>query len=156
MGLGIPPLIIKIVLESNPLKSTMLVGRLAVMWTFPVLIAETSRSVQGVCREPINKCICIIIIIIIVIVILIVTVITTTTTTTTTNNNSTRRCARKSLRACGGGVACECALLRQIVRPFFILIIVRPRIFESKLRNHCAKKLVGALGKPTSFMSEFV
>ena len=29
MGLGIPPLKIKIVLESNPLKSTMLVGRLA-------------------------------------------------------------------------------------------------------------------------------
>ena len=30
MGLGIPPLRIKIVLESNPLKSTMLVGRLGV------------------------------------------------------------------------------------------------------------------------------
>ena len=39
----------------------------------------------------------------------------------------------------------------QRIRPFFILIIVRPRIFESKLRNHCAKKLVGALRKPTSF-----
>ena len=38
------------------------------------------------------------------------------------------------------------------VRPFFILIIVRPRIFESKFRNHCAKKLVGALRKPTSLM----
>ena len=31
MGLGIPPLEIKIVLESNPLKSTMLVGGLGVM-----------------------------------------------------------------------------------------------------------------------------
>ena len=31
MGLGIPPLNIKIMLESNPLKSTMLVGRLAVL-----------------------------------------------------------------------------------------------------------------------------
>ena len=30
MGLGIPPLQIKIMLESNPLKSTMLVGRLGV------------------------------------------------------------------------------------------------------------------------------
>ena len=28
--MGIPPLIIKIMLESNPLKSTMLVGRLGV------------------------------------------------------------------------------------------------------------------------------
>ena len=31
MGLGIPPLEIKIVLESDPLKSTMLVGRLGVV-----------------------------------------------------------------------------------------------------------------------------
>ena len=38
------------------------------------------------------------------------------------------------------------------IRSFFILRIVRPRIFESKFRNHCAKKLVGALRKPTSFM----
>ena len=30
MGLGIPPLRIKIMLESNPLKSTMLVGGLGV------------------------------------------------------------------------------------------------------------------------------
>ena len=30
MGLGIPPIRIKIVLESNPLKPTMLVGGLAV------------------------------------------------------------------------------------------------------------------------------
>ena len=35
---------------------------------------------------------------------------------------------------------------------FDILRIFRPRIFESKFRNHCAKKLVGALRKPTSFM----
>ena len=27
-----------------------------------------------------------------------------------------------------------------------------PRIFESQLRDHCAKKLVGALRKPTSFV----
>ena len=38
------------------------------------------------------------------------------------------------------------------LRPFLILRIVRPRIFESKFRNHCAKKLVGALRKPASFM----
>ena len=31
MGLGIPPLRIKIMLESNPLKSTMLVGGLGVV-----------------------------------------------------------------------------------------------------------------------------
>ena len=31
------------------------------------------------------------------------------------------------------------------VRPFVILRIVRPRIFESTFRNHCAKKLDGAL-----------
>ena len=43
-------------------------------------------------------------------------------------------------------------LLPSSLRPFFILRIVRPRIFESKFRNHCAKKLVGALRKPTSFM----
>ena len=43
-----------------------------------------------------------------------------------------------------------------LLRPFFILIIVRPRIFESKFRDHCAKKLDGALRKPTSFVKEFV
>ena len=37
-------------------------------------------------------------------------------------------------------------------RPFVILRIVRPRILESKLWNHCAKKLDGALRKPTSFV----
>ena len=42
------------------------------------------------------------------------------------------------------------------LRPLFILRIVRPRIFESKFRNHCAKKLDGALRKPTSFVKEFV
>ena len=40
----------------------------------------------------------------------------------------------------------------EYIRPFFILRIVRPIIFESELWNHCAKKLVGALTKPTSFM----
>ena len=42
------------------------------------------------------------------------------------------------------------ALVR--IRPFFILRIVRPRIFESKFRDHCAKKLDGALRKSTSFV----
>ena len=37
-------------------------------------------------------------------------------------------------------------------RPIFILRILRPRIFESKVWNHCAKKLDGALRKPTSFV----
>ena len=41
---------------------------------------------------------------------------------------------------------------RGVLRPIFIRIIVRPRIFESKFRNHCAKKLDGALRKPTSFV----
>ena len=43
-----------------------------------------------------------------------------------------------------------------VLRPFFILRVVRPRIFESKLRSHCAKKLDGALRKSTSFVWEFV
>ena len=38
-----------------------------------------------------------------------------------------------------------------IVRPFVILRIVRLKIFESKFRNHCAKKVDGALRKPASF-----
>ena len=38
------------------------------------------------------------------------------------------------------------------VRPIFILRILRPRIFESKFRDHCAKKLEGALRKSTSFV----
>ena len=38
------------------------------------------------------------------------------------------------------------------IRPFVILRIVRPRIFESKFRNHCAKTLDGALRKSTSFV----
>ena len=33
MGLGIPPLKLKIMIESNPLRSPMLVGRLAVLIT---------------------------------------------------------------------------------------------------------------------------
>ena len=41
MDLGIPPLIIKIMLESNPLKSIMLVWRLAVKW-------HTATSIQKV------------------------------------------------------------------------------------------------------------
>ena len=39
-----------------------------------------------------------------------------------------------------------------LVRPLFILRIVRPNIIESTFRNYCAKKLVGALRQPTSFM----
>ena len=38
------------------------------------------------------------------------------------------------------------------LRPIFILRILRPRIFESKFRNHCAKKSVGALRKSTYFV----
>ena len=38
------------------------------------------------------------------------------------------------------------------IRPFFILSILRPRIFESKFRDHCAKKLDGALRKSTFFV----
>ena len=44
MGLGIPPLEIKIVLESNPLKSTMLVGRLAVLWISSGSLMSVGRS----------------------------------------------------------------------------------------------------------------
>ena len=39
-----------------------------------------------------------------------------------------------------------------ILRPFFILIIIRPRIFESKFRNYCAKIFDGALRKSTFFV----
>ena len=39
-----------------------------------------------------------------------------------------------------------------IIRPCFILRIVRPRIFESTFRNYCAKKLDGALRTSTSFV----
>ena len=41
---------------------------------------------------------------------------------------------------------------RQSYGYLFILRIVRPRIFESKSRSHCAKKLDGALRKSTSFV----
>ena len=44
MGLGIPPLEIKIMLESNPPKSTMLVGRLGILlWS-----TESKRPVRSV------------------------------------------------------------------------------------------------------------
>ena len=43
MGLRIPPLSIRIMLESNPLKSTMLVGRLGVR---SVLVDSTPQTVQ--------------------------------------------------------------------------------------------------------------
>ena len=43
-------------------------------------------------------------------------------------------------------------MVEHMLRPFVIQIIVRPKIFESKLCNHCAKKLDGALRKPTSFV----
>ena len=38
------------------------------------------------------------------------------------------------------------------LRSIFTLRIVGPRIFESAFRNHCAKKLDGALRKSTSFV----
>ena len=48
MGLGIPPLKIKMMLESNPLKSTILVGRLAVCHIFSVcLVMRKRRIVSG-------------------------------------------------------------------------------------------------------------
>ena len=43
MGLGIPPLNIKIMLESNPLKSTILVRRLAVLW-YPIVSVQQSGA----------------------------------------------------------------------------------------------------------------
>ena len=46
-----------------------------------------------------------------------------------------------------GGTTC--------IRPIFILRILRPRIFESKFRDHCTKNLDGALRQPTSFVQEF-
>ena len=42
--------------------------------------------------------------------------------------------------------------LWMVLRPIVILRISRPRIFESKFRDHCAKKLDGALRKSTSFV----
>ena len=51
MGLGIPPLRIKIKLESNPLKSTMLVGRLGVRTCQDALAVfrpvRASQQVEG-------------------------------------------------------------------------------------------------------------
>ena len=56
MGLGIPPIQIKIMLESNPLKSTMLVGGLAVladastdeaMFVLTILALKILRSIRG-------------------------------------------------------------------------------------------------------------
>ena len=38
------------------------------------------------------------------------------------------------------------------IRPIFILRILRPIIVESEFRDHCAKKLDGALSKSTSFV----
>ena len=48
-GLGIPPLLIKIMLESNPLKSTMLAGRLAVPRGFQIscTIKLLTRQLEG-------------------------------------------------------------------------------------------------------------
>ena len=47
MGLGTPPLEIKILLESNPQKSTMLVGRLAVTRNK----TENTKSMNDVQRQ---------------------------------------------------------------------------------------------------------
>ena len=54
-GLGIPPLTINIVLESNPLKSTpLLVGRLAVPhahpWSDCKLVALAEARGEGICQ----------------------------------------------------------------------------------------------------------
>ena len=53
MGLGIPPLRIEIKLESNPLKSIMLVRRLAVMpeqWARGMHVARR-RRLEDVARD---------------------------------------------------------------------------------------------------------
>ena len=44
MGLGIPPLEIKIMLESDPLKPTMLVERLGVCWWRHLLVSVCARN----------------------------------------------------------------------------------------------------------------
>ena len=51
MGLGIPPLKINMMLESNPLKSTMLVGRLGVLSTSNVCL-ELLMSRDAVTISP--------------------------------------------------------------------------------------------------------
>ena len=75
MGLGIPPLIINIMLESNPLKSIMLVGRLAVLypvgWCCHIIITTTITIII----------IIVIIIIIIDIIIIIIIIISAATVT---------------------------------------------------------------------------
>ena len=53
MGLGIPPLKFKIVLESNPLKSTMFARRLGVQWTRSVLLTCSLKISQR--SEPKTK-----------------------------------------------------------------------------------------------------
>ena len=45
MGLGIPSLKIKIVLESNPLKSTMLVGGLGVCMLCYIILRNTEGAI---------------------------------------------------------------------------------------------------------------
>ena len=49
MGLGIPPLRIKIMLESSPLKSTMLVGRLGADGNYSVTrnITVLAQPIHG-------------------------------------------------------------------------------------------------------------
>ena len=46
MGLGIPPLKINIMLESKPLKSTMLVGRLGVLFPSFVVLGRPARILR--------------------------------------------------------------------------------------------------------------
>ena len=70
MDMRIPPLIIKIMLESNPLKSVMLVRRLAVL-TFACLLRAASLPVMGSSPGQVIRS---------------TAVVTTTTTTTTTND----------------------------------------------------------------------
>ena len=71
------------------------------------------------------------------------------------NNNDNNNDNNDDKNACGPLLYPFCpnsGPAKSVLRPCFILIIIRPRIFESKFRNHCAKKLVGALRKPTSLM----
>ena len=63
--------------------------------------------------------------------------------------------ALRGQRSCAGApgtATLALGALRTVLRPFFTLRTVGPRIFESTFRNHCAKKLVGALRKSTSFV----
>ena len=74
MGIGIPPIQIKIMLESNPVKSTMLVGGLAVA-PLEVVICALPKLVLGQGRALMVILMLILIMMIITIIIVIVILI---------------------------------------------------------------------------------